>query len=1101
MFDNYYHNHPNVHEVIRTLGKGETGLFHLKGLTGSSPALFFLACFKETGGRHILILPEKEKAAYFYTDLTNAGCEENLLFFPSSYKRSIQYGQTDDASIIMRARTLEKLRNGVDHAIIITYPEALTEKVIPPGSLSEHIHILNSGEKIDKAFLTEILETYHFNETDFVFSPGQYAVRGSIVDVFSYSSPLPIRIDFFGNEVESIRSFDADTQLSVEKLNRAHIIPNLQWEQGRGEKRIAFTDFTGGAFIWTLDLGVSVQLMNELFHKADISHEVLPSRENFLLDGCLLLKSIETSLIFEFGTPLKEPDQTFLFSTSPQIPVQKNFSLLARILRENIQSGFRNIILSENEKQIERIKAIFEETDPEVDFFPVLQTLHEGFTDNDLKLAIFTDHQIFDRYYKFRLKGQFLRKESLALRELTDLQPGDYVVHVDHGIGIFGGIETIETNNRKQEAVRLVFRDNDVLYVSIHSLHRISKYKGGDSTPPKIYKLGTGAWQKLKQNAKSKIKDIAGDLIKLYAARLNLKGFCFTPDSYLQRELEASFIYEDTPDQLKSTQDVKTDMEAGHPMDRLICGDVGFGKTEIAIRAGFKAATDSKQVALLVPTTVLAFQHYNTFRERLKDFPCKVDYITRLRKPSDQSRILNELEKGEIDIIIGTHKLAGKNVKFKDLGLLIIDEEQKFGVAMKEKLRQLKQNIDTLTLTATPIPRTLQFSLMGARDLSLIHTPPPNRHPIVTELHVFSEDIIREAIEYELSRGGQVFMINNRVQNIFEIEGMIKRLVRNARTIVAHGQMEGRKLEDNVLGFMQGDYDVLVATTIIESGLDIPNANTIIINNAHQFGLSDLHQLRGRVGRSNKKAFCYLLCPPPELLTPEARRRVRAVEENSELGSGFNIAMYDLDIRGAGNILGAEQSGFVAEIGLETYQRILQEALLELHENEYRDIFSSGTETEATGKDYTPDCQIDTDLEVLIPDHYISNTSEKIRLYRELDNVSTEEELIAFSRKLEDRFGKIPHETEELLNIVRLRRIAMKLGFEKITLKKNQMILFFIQNAGSAYYNSPVFNSILNWVQQNPKNTRMREQGEKLTLKIDKVFSVEEAIKILSVVG
>ena len=814
--------------------------------------------------------------------------------------------------------------------------------------------------------------------------------------------------------------------------------------------------------------------------------------------GIEFQKNIQKFLVFEFCKSNISGNKiiSYQFRTVPQAPVNRNFILLTSILKKNSNKGYRNIILSDNQKQIERIQAVFSEIEPDLPFESKRYILHEGFTDFDLGISVFTDHQIFDRSYRYRLKDMFLRKESLALKEITNLNPGDYVIHSDHGTGIFGGLETIDINGKKQEVVRLVFKDHDILYVSIHSLHRISKYKGGDGEPPKIYKLGTGAWQKLKQNTRKKIKDIAQDLISLYARRMQSKGFSFTPDTYLQRELEASFIYEDTPDQLKATQDIKNGMEAEFPMDRLICGDVGFGKTEIAIRAAFKAVTDSKQVVVLVPTTLLAFQHYNTFTERLKDFPCNVDYLTRLRKPADQKNIIKKIEKGEIDIIIGTHKLLGNEVKFKDLGLLIIDEEQKFGVAMKEKLRKMRLNIDTLTLTATPIPRTLQFSLMGARDLSIINTPPPNRQPIITESHVFNEDIIREAIEYELSRGGQVFFIHNRVQNIFEVEALVQKLVKNAKTVVAHGQMEGRKLEDTMLHFITGDYDVLIATTIIESGLDIPNANTIIINNAHHFGLSELHQLRGRVGRSNKKGFCYLLAPPPQFLTPEARRRIRAIEENSELGSGFSIALQDLDIRGSGNLLGAEQSGFIAEIGIETYQRLLQEAILELRENEFKDVFKDSPEYEIINETLS-DCQIDTDFQVLIPDNYISNTSERIKLYRELDNTLDENELLEFADKLKDRFGPIPKETTDLMNVVRMRKLAVNLGFEKIIIRNGQMLIYFIQNSKSEYFNSETFKGILNWIKHQSSRVQLKENGEKLTLKIKKINSIENAFSLL----
>jgi len=1110
MHDNIYNNHPLTAEFCEELKGGENSKYLLKGLSGSSRALFFHACFTKVRGRHLIILPDKESAAYFYNDLANSGLDEPLCFFPSSYKRSILYGKTDEAGIIMRTKTLDKLGKDNKEAVIVTYSDALFEKVISPDNLKEHSFRLIKGDRVGMEFLEEILQTYGFSQTDFVYDPGQYAIRGSIIDVFSFSSTRPYRIDFTGNEIESVRSFDIDTQLSVNIENSIHIIPDIQLEHRKGEKRSALTEYIPESVIWTEDMSFICRQMNELYKNAlssdykntqqasDQKSMPLTPKEkmNFLSDGSEFREALSHHTIIEFGNQPENISKRYVFNTSPQIPVNKNFRFLAEIMRDNSTKDYRNIILSENEKQIERIKEIFQETDPDVRFETVLSIIHEGFTDHDLGISIFTDHEIFDRYHKFRLKDQFFRKESLAMKELANLNPGDYVVHVDHGIGVFGGLETIEINGKKQETVRLIYKDKDILYVSIHSLHRISRFKSGDGEPPRIYKLGTGAWQKLKQSTRKKIKDIAQELITLYAQRMQEKGFGFSPDTYLQSELEASFIYEDTPDQLKATIDVKTGMEAEYPMDRLVCGDVGFGKTEIAIRAAFKAVTDSKQVVILVPTTLLAFQHYNTFKERLKDFPCTIDYITRLRKPSDQKRIIQELEKGTIDIIIGTHKLLGRNIKFKDIGLLIIDEEQKFGVAMKEKLKKMRLNIDTLTLTATPIPRTLQFSLMGARDLSVINTPPPNRHPIITESHPFNEDVIKEAIEFELNRGGQVFFIHNRVQTIYEMEKIINRLVKNARTTVAHGQMEGNKLEETMLHFMLGDYDVLVATTIIESGLDIPNTNTIIINNAHNFGLSELHQLRGRVGRSNKKAFCYLLAPPHYMLTNEARRRLRAIEENSELGSGFSIAMQDLDIRGAGNLLGAEQSGFIAEIGLETYQRILHEAMLELRENEFKHLFKQEDEN-FPSKQFTNDCQIDTDFQVLFPNTYISNTPERINLYRELDNISDEEGLSAFADRLKDRFGPIPVETKDLMNIVRMRRLALNLGFEKIVIKKNQMLIYFIQNQDSAYFNSDTFRNILSWIQKNPSNVKMKDEGNKLTMKIGKVCCIDEAFNIL----
>jgi len=799
-----------------------------------------------------------------------------------------------------------------------------------------------------------------------------------------------------------------------------------------------------------------------------------------------------------FGiTTKKEEHTTWRFNTSPQPAFHKNFELLTTHMKERTAEGFTNYILSDNEKQLERLDTIFHEIDSELQYQAISQTIHEGYLDHDLKLSFYTDHQIFERYHKFRFHDRFSRKESVSMKELIGLNPGDYVVHVDHGIGIFGGLEKIDVNGKIQEAIKLVYKDQDVLYVNIHSLHRISKFKGKDTGPPKIYKLGTGAWQKLKNNTKKKVQDIARELILLYARRKDQKGFAFSQDTYLQHELESSFIYEDTPDQLKATADVKVGMEAGFPMDRLVCGDVGFGKTEVAIRAAFKAVTDSKQVAVLVPTTILAFQHYNTFTERLKGFPCNVDYLSRFRSYADQKRITAKLKEGGIDIIIGTHKLVGKDIAFKDLGLLIIDEEQKFGVGVKEKLKQLKLNVDTLTLTATPIPRTLQFSMMGSRDLSIINTPPPNRHPIITELHSFNEDIIKEAIEYEVSRGGQVFLIHNRIQNILAIKEIVDRVLPGVRSVVAHGQMEGKKLESVMLDFMQGDYDVLIATTIVESGLDIPNANTIIINNGHNFGLSDLHQLRGRVGRSNKKAFCYIFAPPVTLLSQEARRRLKAVEEFSALGSGLNIALQDLDIRGAGNLLGAEQSGFIADIGFDTYNRILNEAIMELKESEFSDLYEKPVETTTTEMAFLPDCHIDTDLELLFPDSYVSNISERVELYRKLDAISNEKAMEEFREMLTDRFGPLPPPSEDLLQVVQLRWLAQRSGVEKIVLKKSILITYYVSNPESPFYSSEKFREVIGNVQANPGIFRMREDQDKLSLRSDQIESVQEAYKVL----
>ena len=928
-----YFSHPLLNSLIESAGTDSTKTIRIKGLTSSAKAIVTAAVFSKTHTTHLAVIPEKEDAAYFYNDLVSLLGEESVFFFPSTYKRSVQYEQTEPANIVLRTEVLNFLSSGKRKGIIVTYPESAMEKVISRKNLKKNTLIINKGDKISLEFLEEMLHEYNFNRTDFVYEPGQYAIRGSIADIFSYSADLPYRIDFFGEEVDTIRSFNTDDQLSVRSHKQISVIPNIQ-DLSIEQINDSFTDFLPpSSFIWIEDAAYIKEKINGIFSSATQREESghISDKTEIITTGDDFIDHCRSFRIAEFGRDsLFNPDAEYEFRTEPQPVFNKNFDLLASKLISNETDGYSTFIVSESESQIERLRDIFSEINPDAAFNPVLINLHAGFTDHDLRFSVFTDHQIFDRYHKFRIRGYFTKKESISVKELTGLNPGDYVVHIDHGIGKFGGLEKIEVNGKIQEAIKLVYRDNDILYVGIHSLHRISKYKGRDNAEPKIYKLGSGAWQKLKQSTKARVKDIAKDLIRLYAQRMSSPGYSFSPDSYLQRELEASFIYEDTPDQLTSSSAVKGDMEAEHPMDRLVCGDVGFGKTEIAIRAAFKAASDSKQTAVLVPTTILALQHYKTFSSRLKGFPCNIEYISRHRKAADQKKILQSLSEGKIDIIIGTHKLVGQDVKFKDLGLLVIDEEQRFGVSVKEKLKKLKANVDTLTLTATPIPRTLQFSLMGARDLSIINTPPPNRMPIVTELYGYNEDIIKEGIEYEVTRNGQVFFIHNRVENIKQIQAHISRICPNVKTAIVHGQMDGPHVENVMYDFIQGDYDVLIATTIIESGLDIPNANTIFINDAHHFGLSELHQLRGRVGRSNKKAFCYLLAPPLTTLTHEARRRLKAIEEYAELGSGFNIAMQDLDIRGSGNLLGGEQSGFIADVGFETYQRILNEAMHEL---------------------------------------------------------------------------------------------------------------------------------------------------------------------------
>jgi transcription-repair coupling factor (superfamily II helicase) len=1105
----YYTERQQITALKRWLGGKGGNVLHLKGLAGSSPAVLAACLLGDLNKNHVFILPDKESAAYFHNDLFNFSGKDDILFFPSSYKRSVQYTQKSSDNVVQRTEILKRLGKDAGGQVIITFPEALVEKTVTGNFLTENAFRVGKTDKLSLSFLAEFLDSCQFQEVDYVYEPGQYSIRGSILDVFSYSSKNPYRIDFFGDNVDSIRSFNTENQLSVEKLDQIMLIPDLTGLQVESEAyvkgMIPFTEYIGTDTTWWInDLAYVKDRMDSIFEHTGTGPEKTEekigesNKKDFLIDGRSFTSLLGKSRIIEFGKQLfYPPDQSLSFDTIPQPAFMKNFELLAEDLMLKQDAGYNIYILSDNQKQISRILSIFEDIHAEIRINTLLTTLHEGYIDHESKICIYTDHQIFDRYHRYQLQEHFTRRESITLRELSSLHPGDYVVHIDHGIGQFGGLEKIRLNDREQEAIKLVFKDQDTLYVSIHSLHRISKYKGKDSAPPRIYKLGSGAWQKLKANTKKKVKDIARELISMYAKRKTVEGYSFSPDSYLQTELEASFMYEDTEDQLKATRELKEGMEAGFPMDRLVCGDVGFGKTEVAIRGAFKAVSDSKQVAVLVPTTILALQHFKTFSDRLRDFPCTVDYLSRLKNTAAQQRTLADLASGKTDIIIGTHRLTGKDVVFKDLGMLIIDEEQKFGVAMKEKLRKLKLNVDTLTLTATPIPRTLQLSLMGARDLSIIRTPPPNRFPILTELHTFNNDIIKEAIYYEVNRGGQVFFIHNRIQNITEMEVLLHRLCPDIKIVVAHGQMEGSKLEKIMLGFIEGEYDVLISTTIIESGLDIPNANTIIINNAHRFGLSDLHQMRGRVGRSNRKAFCYLLAPPLNLQTPEARRRLQAIEEFSEIGSGLNIAMQDLDIRGAGNLLGAEQSGFIAEIGFETYHRILDEAILELKENEYPDMFGEAEGERAVGQKYVNDCQIDTDISLMFPDDYIENNSERLRLYRVLDNIESEEGLQRFENELEDRFGPVPEVTVELIHVVRLRWTAIRLGFEKIILKQGLMIMHFVSNPDSGYYATPTFKAVLAFVQSQGRNFRMKETKGKLTLSTDPVNSISEAIGIL----
>ncbi len=1096
-----YAAHPQV-AALNTLLKSKTSRnIFLKGLNGSGAAMTIASLFSKRRGSYVCVLNDLEEAGYFYHDLVQLTGGDGIYFFPSAYRRAIKYGHVDPANEILRTEVLSTLQDPDIPFVIVTYPDALAEKVISREVLKENTLKISVGEKLDNMFVSDVLDEYGFEQVDYVYEPGQYALRGSILDVFSFSYEFPYRIDFFGNEVETIRSFDVETQLSKEKLDSIYIVPEMT--RGNRTNSSLLDSLPSATLLAFKDLAWVKERIGSIWNE-----EPVVGDEDSFADAEQMRAKLVTGEDFlhaalgfrrlHFGTrPTGTADTTLTFATEVQPIYHKNFDLVSESFHKYIEDGYTLYVLSDVEKQAARIRAIFEDRGDDLPFTSVNKTIHEGFADETLRICLFTDHQLFDRFHKFNLKSDKARsgKLSLSLKELNQFTTGDYIVHIDHGVGQFGGLVRTEVNGKMQEAIKLIYQNNDIIFVSIHSLHKLSKYKGKDSgEPPKLSKLGTGAWEKMKERTKSKVKDIARDLILLYSKRKQEKGFAYSPDSFMQHELEASFIYEDTPDQMKATADVKTDMENDRPMDRLICGDVGFGKTEVAIRAAFKAVADNKQVAVLVPTTVLAFQHYQTFSERLKDFPCRIEYISRARTAKDIKEILNGLKEGQVNIIIGTHRIVGKDIKFKDLGLLIIDEEQKFGVSVKEKLRQLKANVDTLTMTATPIPRTLQFSLMGARDLSSITTPPPNRYPVQTEVERFNPDIIREAINFEMSRNGQVFFINNRIQNIYEMEALVRREVPDARIAVGHGQMEPEKLEKIILDFVNYEYDVLIATSIVESGIDVPNANTIIINNAQQFGLSDLHQLRGRVGRSNRKAFCYLLSPPLSSLTQEARRRLQAIENFSELGSGIHIAMQDLDIRGAGNMLGAEQSGFIADLGYETYQKILEEAVDELKAEEFADLYTDATEKHPdTGSEYVRETYIESDLELMFPPTYIPNDSERVSLYRELDKMEEERDILAFTERLKDRFGKVPKEGKELIRIVRLRRMAKQLGMEKVVLKKGQMSIFLVANPDSPYYQSEAFDKLLGFIQKHPRECNLREQNGKRSIVIKNVPTVEAA--------
>ncbi|MDR0726286.1 MAG: transcription-repair coupling factor [Prevotellaceae bacterium] len=1130
------------HTILSKIESGENEI-NLKNIVGSMSAFIAAGAINHTKGIHLFILNDSEKAAYFYNDLykllhpvshnrsnnnndnSNSNSDNNsdnnnsnsdnnsdnnndsddndnnnddddnisedkVLFFPSSFKRSSRYGSGDFSKIVQRTQVMKRIKMQPEQLAVVTYPEAIAEMVPSGSSLKRNTLNLSAGDKPGIDFVKKTFIEYGFERVDFVYEPGQYAIRGGIVDVFSFSLNKPYRMEFFGDEIESIRSFDINTQFSNNKLQTAVITPNITTIKAK-DNNIPFMDFVPPeTIVWAENRQTTVDIIDSLNDSKYIpgNGEQMPE----LITGQTFRASLTRLLSIQFNSTSAK--NSISFNSEPQPVFNKKFDMLAGDIINKTHEGYSVMIVAGNSNRLKRLRNIFESVSSEsVRFVSVNTSIHEGFIDKTTKICCYTDHQIFQRYHRYQIRGEISRSNALTLQELTSLNVGDYVVHIDHGIGVFGGLVKTELNGKIQEVVRLTYMDGDTIFVRLQSLHRVSKYRGQEGVPPTIHKPGGGAWNRLKQAAKKKIKDIAADLIILYAKRKATEGFAYSADSFMQYELEVSFIYEDTPDQYKATKAVKEDMEQPYPMDRLVCGDVGFGKTEVAIRAAFKAVADGKQVAVLVPTTILALQHYKSFQARLEEFPVSIDFVSRMKSSKEIKLSLAKLARGQTDIIIGTHRLLSRDVEFKDLGLLIIDEEQRFGVTSKEKIRRKKVNVDTLTLTATPIPRTLQFSLLGARDLSVINTPPPNRIPIITEVHTFSEIIIKDAIDYEVQRGGQVFFIHNRIKDILDIENIVKRVSPMVRTVVAHGQMDGHKLEEIMTDFVDGQYDVLIATTIIESGLDIPNANTIIINQAQNFGLSELHQLRGRVGRSNRQAFCYLVAPPEILQTPNARRRLNAIEEFSDLGSGFNIAMQDLDIRGAGNLLGGEQSGFITEIGFETYQKILNEALMELHE-EHPDKDIGGVKETA----FVADCQIDSDIDANLPDEYVSNKAEKLRLYREIDSLENDEQVTVFRNELIDRFGTLPNEAEELLQGVMLRKYAIKLGFERAMLKNRLMFLYFPANRQSPYYSSQNYMKILQYAQNDPAKFKLKDNSSKLSLLVRDIKSHKEALEILT---
>ena len=1094
---------------------GQSQKIYLKDLQGSSSQFVVAAAFLHPSCsqlNHLIILNDAEEAAYFHNTLENLTEALDIFYFPSSFKNRKNYQQLNSSHVMLRTEALTKIASGGNRKILVTYPEALFEKVVLPSTLSSNIIHIKSGDQLKVEELLLKFADYGFERTDFVYEPGQFAIRGGILDIYSFGNEKPYRIELFGNDVDSIRIVDPETQLSERKLLQVSIIPNVDTQFG-SEDRVSLFDFLpDNTIVWIQDyelckehlsdceedLQAFLSMINE---KGTVAREIDADKiekKNITAGDFINPDSLKEELgkkhLVEFGYQSHLASFEIEFNTKEQPAFNRQFDLLIRDLKSWEAKKFQLYIFAENPKQLERLQSIFDDLKAEIVFNPVPVSIHEGFIDEGQKVVCYTDHQVFQRYHKYKVKQAYNKNKALTLRTLRELQPGDFVTHIDHGVGVFSGLQKLEINGKLQEAVRLIYKDTDILYVNINSLHKIAKYTGKEGSVPKINKLGSDVWNRLKEKTKSKVKEIAFDLIKLYAKRKAQQGFQHSPDNYMQTELEASFIYEDTPDQGKATADVKKDMESASPMDRLICGDVGFGKTEIAIRAAFKTNLEGKQAAILVPTTILAFQHFQTFSERLKDFPVTVDYINRFKSAKDKKETLKKLEEGKIDIIIGTHGLLGKEVKFKDLGLLVVDEEQKFGVGHKEKIKTLRTAVDCLTLTATPIPRTLQFSLMGARDLSIINTPPPNRQPIQTEVQVYNEDVIREAIYFETERGGQVFFIYNRIAGLSEMAAIIQALCPDLSIGYAHGQMEGHELEKHILDFIDKKYDVLVCTNIVESGVDIPNVNTIIVNNAHQFGLSDLHQLRGRVGRSNKKAFCYLLAPPMSTLPDDSRKRLQTLEQHSELGSGFQIAMRDLDIRGAGNMLGGEQSGFMAEIGFEMYQKILDEAIRELKRSDFKELFK---EEIAKQDDFVQDCTIDTDLEILIPDDYVESITERLSLYQRLDNCETEEELAAMKTELEDRFGPLPHQVEDLFVTVRCRKMAVDLGFEKMSLKDNTLRCFFINRPDSPYFESVTFQKIIRFLQTGTNKAKLKQAGKLFMLIGENMLSMEEMYQFL----